>query len=430
MQAILWVVLLAGCGGKGDGGKDGNPDPNPEDQPSIQITSPVDGTGSYGDFTVAWQLQNFVLGAEGKVQVLVDGDIVGESTALTYTLTGLASGPHTVEAVLAGMDGASLGVSDSVSLDVLHPTVTIGSPVVPPIGSYAGLPLTLIDFTLDPAPDGAPAFGVGHYALSVDGAPWDWSADPLVAGFSRLPAGTHTLQVELVGNDGLPLAPAVVSNTLSVDTPALGPYVAFDHATFAGEAWPSAAVPLQISVANFDLGGSGGTGDTAAPPAATGGWYHLYIDALWGDSATETSRPIDHLAPGWHTFDVVLVDGLSGWEMPVRDSLRVQVAADRADVVIVDPGDGYNVHPSFSLTVSPENFTLAPGSMGGANVDGEGHYTVSIDSGLPVASAASVSSVTGLSGGAHSIRVALANNDGTALVPAVYDEIIVNVTLP
>jgi hypothetical protein len=57
-----------------------------------------------------------------------------------------------------------------------------------------------------PAVEGGGPFPPGHLHVSVDGAPWHWihsTSDPVV--ITPLPAGEHTVELELAGADHRPL---------------------------------------------------------------------------------------------------------------------------------------------------------------------------------------------------------------------------------
>lgn len=425
MSRLWWCsFFLSACndgitGPSGNGPNDVGPN---DDGPSITLLAPVAGEESCGEFEVAWEVDAFRLGVDGHVQVVVDGEPLAETDALSYTVDALAAGAHTIEVRLRDLEYVAVGASDSASVAVLAPRISLGHPATVPMGSYVELPVSIVDFTLAEGPGGAPVCGTGHYLITVDGVPWDWGNDAALVPVSRLTPGLHAIQVELVGNDGASFPTPAVSDVVNVEVPVSGPYVAFDHAPFA-IVWESAAVPLSLNVENFELDGA--PADTGGGGAATGGYTHFYMDGAWGESSAVTARTINHLSGGWHRFDVVLVDGASGWELPVRDVLRVHVAEDRPDIRITTPGDRYGVHPDFNLSIAPENFTLSATAIGGTNVADQGHFSVSVDGGPPLYTAAATTAITGLTEGEHAVRVQLVNNDGTPVVPPVYDEIVV-----
>ncbi|MFZ5481069.1 MAG: hypothetical protein ACOZNI_30180 [Myxococcota bacterium] len=444
--ALLW--LLTACVDDVEktnrpAGREQDPGPTPA-PPTITLVSPSDGAGSYGNLAVTWDVDGFGLeepGAgtaaadHGHVHVYLDGALVLETGTESAALSDLPAGDHTLEVRLSKGDEQELDVRDEVAFTVLRPGVTLTAPATAPIGSWVQLPVVVSDFTLGSTPGSAATFGDGYYTVRVDGAPWAWGADPAQVGVGHLPEGPHVIQVELVDGAGQPLDPPVVSEEVTVAIPAGEPFVSFDHALFAGP-WDSAEVPVAITVANFDLR-DGGEGDV--PPTDTGaapddfssrGWYHLYLDGVWYESSAALTHDLMHLAPGWHVLDLVLVDARSGWEMPVRDVLRVQVAPDRPDLLVTDPGDEYGVHGTFDLTVATENFTLSP--AGGEPAEDVGQYAVYVDGVLTTTTGAPTTAIGPLADGPHTVKVVLTGNDGVELSPAVWDQITVNVdsTLP
>jgi hypothetical protein len=114
-----------------------------------------------------------------------------------------------------------------------------------------------------------------------------------------------------------------------------------------------------------------------------------------------------------------------GYELPVLDRLRVRVAPDRPDALITYPGDGWSMGASFDLSFEAENFALDASTMGGPNAPDVGHAQVYLDGVLFQETAANVVPLRGLTVGTHAVRVQLANNDGTAVSPPVYNEIAV-----
>ena len=118
------------------------------------------------------------------------------------------------------------------------------------------------------------------------------------------------------------------------------------------------------------------------------------------------------------------MDGSS--ELPIRDHAHLFVAADRPDLTITYPSDQWGVPDAFDLSANPENFVLNP-DIGGANVDGEGHWAVVLDGAAIAESATGTASLSGLPLGDQVLRVELRNNDRTPLEPPVYDEIQVTV---
>ena len=77
--------------------------------------------------------------------------------------------------------------------------------------------------------------------------------------------------------------------------------------------------------------------------------------------------------------------------------------------------------------MSEQNFTFAPGSVGGAAVPGEGHWHIYVDDLYVDYSATGTVDLVGVSPGNHILRAELVNNDHSVLSPRVYDELSVEV---
>lgn len=95
------------------------------------------------------------------------------------------------------------------------------------------------------------------------------------------------------------------------------------------------------------------------------------------------------------------------------------VVVGDASIAITAPLDGATVAQPFDLTVAIDDFILAPDSVEGANVAGEGHYHVWVDGEYFVAGVATTTAIEGLEVGEHEIMVSLQNNDHTDLTEVV-----------
>lgn len=91
-------------------------------------------------------------------------------------------------------------------------------------------------------------------------------------------------------------------------------------------------------------------------------------------------------------------------------------------IEITSPEDGDTVTQPFDLEVEIDDFTLAPDSVEGANVAGEGHYHVWVDGEYFVAGVATTTEIDGLEVGEHELMVSLQNNDHTDLETPVQSE--------
>lgn len=396
---------------------------------AIVLDAPLDGAGTYdGTMRLAWTVTGLTLdpaalggppvAGRGHVHVYVDGELYEESATQEARVTELRAGEHTVVVRLAGNDHRELDAQDTVTVAAAAPSVRLASP---PDGakltrSSTDLSMSVRGFELR-NPDGAEdRFGEGYFVVSVDGRAQDWGADPTLAVATGLTEGDHVLRVELVSNEGHPLEPAVYAESrVEVVPGARGVY--FDRSLFA-DPFDSATLPLTLSTTAFTLV----DGDDTLAAVEGEGHLHLYMDDVWLDRTVALSHVLQNVPAGEHTFEVRLVSN-DGYELPVIDRLRVRVAPDRPDALITWPGDGWLLGPTFELTYEAENFSLDATSMGGPNAPDVGHAQVYLDGVLFEETGANVVPLRGLTVGTHTVRVQLANNDGTAVSPAVYTDI-------
>jgi hypothetical protein len=426
LGCLLVLGLVLGC-------SLGDFEENPEDSrsgptlpPAVTILAPEDGAGTYGgDFTLSWEVEHLTLApakigerafeGEGHVHVYVDGALVEESADTTTLISGLRGGEHTLLVRLAENDHTELEVSDSVGVAVHVPTIEIRTPVDGAVLAASSTPVTFVidDFTLSPDIGGADVFGEGHFRVLVDGVVRDWESDPLLAMAGGIPEGVHTVAVELVTNDGRPLDPPVLDE-VRVEVPVGAPGLYWDRTLFA-EPFTSGTVPIALTTTGLTLFDR----SLGRPPAEGEGHLHLYLNGEWLDATAETSRVLQNMAPGDHLFEARLVSN-DGFELPIADRMRVTLAADRRDVRITAPGADWGVAPDVEMTFEVENFVLDAASIGAANVPGVGHAQVWVDDVLTAQTGSTTVSLSALAPGVRSVRVSLAENDGTPLSPPVY----------
>lgn len=342
---------------------------------------------------------------EGHVHYYLDGVLEGD-TAADDLYIALTTGEHALEVRLAGNDHVELPISDQVRVEALQPSILLTPPwnasALP--GSSADLGVAISDFLVD-ADVGGPTFGEGFYTLSVDGVRTGAGIDPLAAAVTRIPAGTHAVQAELVHGDGSPLSPPVLSNTLDLTVVEGAPFVALQGAPGSEEPHGSASLDLLVATTNFPLG------------EGAGGW-HLYVDGAFARAGHEPGAVVTHLSPGLHLVEVRLVEGA---ELPVRDVQPVRVAEGRPDVTITWPGESWGINNGFSLTFVVENFEMNA-AFPGAHVEGQGHVELIVD-GVSAGQMAGASVPMSLSPGEHTVRLRLVQNDGIPVEPPVVDQV-------
>lgn len=414
---LLMPFALLGCAGEGPSGN--GVDPAGTDGPRITLVSPLADDKRYGTSVDAvFEVEGFTLdehgiGASdvagiGHVHAYLDGELLGETADSTFTYADLPSGPHTLEVRLADNDHDENWEGSWVYMETKDSRISILSP---PDGtafaaSSAPVTLQLTDFTVSPeVAFGIAAFGQGRYNVLLDGEVVDFGLDPATVEVSQLSVGVHELTLELVTSDGMPIDPPA-RDSVSLEVLPASPYLAMDRSRYLDE-HGSATVPLSISAANIPLS------------------YHLYVDGLYAMGGDTPEVTLSHVSGGYHFVELRATNG--GSELPIHDHLHLFVKPDRPDIAITYPGEGWGVPAEFNLTVQPEGFNLDSGAIGAANVDGHGHWTVSVDGVQMAESATTSAALSGLVSGERLIRVMLQNNDRTPVDPPVYSEIRVNV---
>jgi len=351
--------------------------------------------------------------------VKLDGEYVNATSDLTYTLDGLPSGTHTVSVVLTGNDHTETTFSDSVTLEVFNPSVEIVTPTDGTVldASSATMGITISDFTMSEDIGGVSAIGQGHYHVLVDGAYFDYSTDATRALATRLDAGSHSLSIELVNADHSSLATPVM-DTITVTVADDAPGILIDQAALAGDL-NSATLTIPVAVRNFTLSAD----DVGAANVSGQGHYHVYLDGVYQTYGSGDSVTLYHVAAGPHIVELRLAENdhteIVGGAV---DYARVSVAESRPDVFITSPAAGDVVTSTFTLLVSPENFTFDEENAGGANVDGSGHYHIFADGNYYTYSASPSVLMAGFESGEHTLSVMLVNNDHTDLDYPVWSE--------
>ncbi len=452
----LTTLALSGCGDEGlgkesaptqptvegdadtDADADTDTDTDPPAEATLTLTSPADGSRMDGDtVTLTWEVENFLLDAAaigGTTNVPGSGhvhvydsyggtDTYVDATADTsYTLYGLASGPHTFTIRLSENNHAELDISASVTVELVSPSVVITSPSSGTVvdASSVELELQIGDFTVNPTVGGAAVDGEGHYHLSVDGVYFDYGTDPTSAWVTRLTPGDHEIKVELVGNDHLPIG-VETSVPVTVSADAIG--VSLNTSTYVG-AYDSATWPVEVTTTNWTLTESSLSDSTVVPGE---GHYHIYVDGVYYEANYQALAYALHQPAGDHVLAVHLADATHAEY--ARDYVRVSCEADRPDVTITSPpaGEIVTAGSDVRLEVSVENFSLVDFNLGRPNAQEEGHLHVDVDGGYYGAFYESTTTIVGLTAGTHTIDVGLYNNDHSERSPVVFDTLTVEV---
>lgn len=433
----LLPTLLLGCSGKddcdtscdtdtdadSDTDTDSDSDSDTDTDASVTITSPVTGSFAYAfdGVTMSWSVEGLTLDPNGiggdnadgvgHVHVYLDNEYLAATAETSYTFEGLTRGKHDLGVRLAENDHTetNLDASSVVGIEVLDPTVAITDPVMDATLSVssASLDISLSDFTISDEVGMAGVVGEGHYHVYVDGIYLDYGTVLTDALVPRLGEGDHTITVKLAGSDHSEIG---VETSVDVTVMDGAQSVVIDGSPYVSE-YGSATVPLDVSVTNFSQGSGRG--------------YNVYLDdVLVGESET-SAVTLRHVASGLHWLEVRLHDA-DGVETGARDYIRLDVADDARDLTISSPTDGETISGDFNLQATSQNFIFDPGAVGGANVEGTGHFHVYVD-GVYWTYGAGSTTVSGVPAGDHEILVELVNNDHSTATPTASDVIHVTV---
>jgi outer membrane protein assembly factor BamB len=246
---------------------------------------------------------------------------------------------------IAGPGGPSSVIG--FKLGSTSPGVAIASPVAGsalPVGDIT-VSAIVTNFNIMDKQGQAAISGEGHlhFYLDVD-APTTQGQPAIPSGgiwahvaassytFTNVPAGTHTISVELVNNDHTPLNPAVVQKIIvTVDT---NPRIQISQPT-NGSIKKTGSLTIKVNVSNFNVVDKQGQ---AAVPGE--GHIHFYMDVVppntpgqpaipgsgvWAH-VSDTSYTFDNVPVGIHTFYVQLVNNdHTPLSTNVTDSIQVYI---------------------------------------------------------------------------------------------------------
>ncbi|GDX80364.1 hypothetical protein LBMAG42_21750 [Deltaproteobacteria bacterium] len=289
-------------------------------------------------------------------------------------------------------------------------TVTITSPATE-TQSYDTVTMewTVENFTLDEAGIGAAnEEGHGHAHVYLDNEDQGATAGSSYT-FTGLSAGAHTLEVRLAYNDHNYLETEASVDSVSVSI--LKPQIAISSPS-DGYNTDSAGVYLTYSATDFAV-----VNNVDAAPVVGEGHVHLMLDGVYyGISTSPTGDWFLHLDGGPHTLGAMLVnndhtDLSSGSPLAEVQVIVPDHAAD-IDIAAAIGTDFDSALVPFEVAVS--NLDLS-NNVGGAHVEGEGHYHIYVDGVYINYSASLLDYLHHVSGGTHTLQVVLADNDHTEL---------------
>lgn len=278
---------------------------------------------------------------------------------------------------------------------------------------YAPMSLTfeVENFVLDAealaANDTTPVDGTGHVHILVDGVIVHETAE--LAYTLDLPTSSkpYTIAVVLAGNDhtevGVKEKIVVNVTNPSVDIRSPGDGALLDFSS----AW------LTLDIIDFVM-----SEDVDGPAKHGQGHYHVLVDGVYFDLGTDPANAVvPELAEGLHEITVELMNNdHTSLDPVVSTTISVEVPAEAAGISIDDTVFAAEINSaSIFVPVSFDNFVLRPGDVGGANVDGQGHYHVYVDGSKVGEAVDAAALLTHLSSGPHLVAVRPAENDHTEL---------------
>ena len=394
--------------------------------PSVRIAAPASPvTVNSSSAALSLVVSNFSLSAakvgaapadgEGHWHILIDGAYTGFGATLEALASRLPPGTHTVAVELRNNDHSALAwpAFDEVQVTVRPgaPGLSIGSPAsgIDIAFDFAGLSIAVSNFSLVPKFGQGAQAGEGHVHVFLDGAYLFFSANTSVT-LRGLTAGPHTVRVELRQNNHDPL-PDPVADEVAFTARGLAPSIAIvapsDGAILLGN-----TTQVIVSITNFTLAPA----SIGAAPRSGEGHFHILVDGVYAAASGELNSTLAGLAAGDHVLKVELRNN-DHTDLGAEVSAFVLIhVADRPSVRVTTPTSGFETtERAVAFTVEVVNLTLAPVNATSTNVAGHGHLHVFVDGNLTQMVATKTFTVANLAVGTHTVRVALAHNDHTAM---------------
>jgi len=359
------------------------------DAPSIHVDGPVDGELlATGDVSFTWGGSDALSGILGY-EVSVDG---GAWTAAdsSYTLTGLADGPHAMKVRATDRAGNSAEVTVEFTVDATAPTLDITSPTN---GSRTRSATVVVEY--EAADDQS---GVQSIVLRVDGGAWtgDWSV------LDALSDGPHAIEVrvtDFAGNfevRGVTVTVDTVAPTVTASSPSGSEVVTSSSITVAfSEAMDQGTVSIVIDGVTGTVAWDGNTAAfTPSSPLAAGTTYSVSVSGSdLAGNAVENSWEFTTSDLGEISGQIVDDSGrpLAGATVRLENGMTATTDQQgRFTFADVLPGE-------HTLTVSMEGYadrtmavTLAPGQAYGVGSLGVESVTGGSSDGLLIAGAVAI----------------------------------------
>ena len=403
-------------------------------EPTIDILHPTEGQMVYGNqLHLKLDVENIELNGsaiggtnvpgEGHYHLYINDALIGPYASLDLNLSDLPEGDHNLRVEIRENDHSELDppVEDQVNFTIVYPSIEITKPMEDVI-SYGGMLEYMVNvdnFTLNQsAIGGEKVDGEGHYHLYIN--------DGLVGPFTELhntltdlPAGDHTLKVELRNNDHTGIMPEpsdMVNFTISEDHPMIMIKSPMNESINYG-----GMLEFEVEIMNFTMNESAVGGENMVGE----GHYHVYInDGLVGPY-TESMVKLEDLPAGDHVLKVMLMNNDHTPIVPhVMDTIHFTISEMEPSIEIIEPANGsilYQDH--IDIEVMIQNFMMNASAIGGENMVDEGHYHIYINDGLIGPYTDSMVTLEDLPAGDHVLKVMLMNNDHTPIIPHAMDMI-------
>src|SRR6266852_954191 len=210
---------------------------------------------------------------------------------------------------------------------------------------------------------------------------------------------------------------AAGSPTISLVAPASGSTV-------------STTFSVTFGVNNFNLVQPGASPNCPST-CTTEGHLHVFLDGnyylLW---ATANSIPFVNIRPGLHTVLIQMVNDthapIVGTSTSLSLSYQVSNTPGTPTLKILSPADSSSVQSNFVVSFIVANFTMTD-PAGQPSALNTGHLHVLVDGNYYNLWARPEGVPLTLSGGSHTVKLQLVNNNHTALSPDVSKTITVNI---
>lgn len=198
--------------------------------PTLNVSAPANNLEVNQDnVDIIFSTSNFVLGTDGKLEIVLNGGTPVYTTTSPYNLSGLVQGSNTINMQLVDMSNQALDpavvVTRTVYYEILStdPELTI---TYPANGANIYSQNVSINFTVANFVLGTD----GKIKYTIDGGPasFQLSNDPIV--LTGLSYGTHTVVLQLVDMSNNPLSPDVTASvTFNCVEPVPGGMEPFDN---------------------------------------------------------------------------------------------------------------------------------------------------------------------------------------------------------